>query len=179
MDPWSFEIYLRNKRLQFHQVVNNISLYHEINIQTTSTKSVNHSQFMNGQIPKSILIYLESVKHFATYTNKVLPIETLNQKTSLLTIITIQKLEILAFPNVFPICSQNPWNWPWQVNLVHQLYLLPEILRGDDSYDQTVDVYAFTMIAYEIVSGIQPFSELGENISLLNFFEWRSFILVE
>ena len=45
------------------------------------------------------------------------------------------------------------------------LYLPPEILRGDDSYDQSVDVYAFSMIAYEIVTGNQPFSELGQSIS--------------
>lgn len=42
------------------------------------------------------------------------------------------------------------------------LYSPPEILRGEEIYDQTVDVYAFGMIAYEIVTGEQPFSELGK-----------------
>lgn len=45
------------------------------------------------------------------------------------------------------------------------LYLPPEILDGGDSYNQSVDVYAFAMIAYEIVTGKRPFSELGQNIS--------------
>lgn len=45
------------------------------------------------------------------------------------------------------------------------LYLPPEILRGDEIYDQSVDIYAFAMIAYEIATGIMPFSELGQTIS--------------
>lgn len=45
------------------------------------------------------------------------------------------------------------------------LYLPPEILSGDEIYNQSVDVYAFALIAYEIVTGKQPFSELFESTS--------------
>ena len=45
------------------------------------------------------------------------------------------------------------------------LYMAPELLRGDKKYTGSVDVYAFSMIAYEIVAGKVPFSEEGEIIS--------------
>ncbi|KAK8837550.1 hypothetical protein M9Y10_036550 [Tritrichomonas musculus] len=49
------------------------------------------------------------------------------------------------------------------------LYMAPELLRGEDCYSASVDVYAFSILAYEIVTGEEPFSELGENISPFGF----------
>ncbi|KAK8845896.1 hypothetical protein M9Y10_020824 [Tritrichomonas musculus] len=48
------------------------------------------------------------------------------------------------------------------------LYMAPEILRGEEKYGSAVDVYAFGIIAYEIVTGKVPYYELGENISPFN-----------
>ncbi|KAK8847145.1 hypothetical protein M9Y10_019728 [Tritrichomonas musculus] len=45
------------------------------------------------------------------------------------------------------------------------LYMAPELLRGDTNYDETVDVYAFAILAYEIVTGNEPYSELGKNVT--------------
>ena len=42
------------------------------------------------------------------------------------------------------------------------LYMAPEILKGKTNYNETVDVYAFAIIMYEIVTLKVPFSELGE-----------------
>ena len=49
------------------------------------------------------------------------------------------------------------------------LYMAPELLRGEDCYSTSVDVYAFSILAYEIVTGEEPFSELGEKISPFGF----------
>ncbi|KAK8871768.1 hypothetical protein M9Y10_007509 [Tritrichomonas musculus] len=49
------------------------------------------------------------------------------------------------------------------------LYMAPELLRGEDVYSASVDVYAFSILAYEIVTGDEPFSELGEKISPFGF----------
>lgn len=50
------------------------------------------------------------------------------------------------------------------------LYMVPELLGSDDEnkadYGKAVDVYAFAMLAYEIVTGKKPFFENGENISI-------------
>ena len=44
--------------------------------------------------------------------------------------------------------------------------MAPEILRFDDHYDSSVDVYSFSMIAYEIVTEKVPFIDKeGELIS--------------
>lgn len=45
-----------------------------------------------------------------------------------------------------------------------QLYMAPELLRGEDSDGPEVDVLAFTILAYEIVTGEALYSELG-NVS--------------
>lgn len=44
------------------------------------------------------------------------------------------------------------------------LYMAPELLENREKYEYSsgVDVYAFSMIAYEICSGKAPFSELGD-----------------
>ena len=44
------------------------------------------------------------------------------------------------------------------------LYMAPELLRGDDEYTGQVDVYAFSMVAYEIVTGQKPFFDLKKKI---------------
>ena len=41
------------------------------------------------------------------------------------------------------------------------MYMAPELLEGK-SYNSSVDVYAFSMLAYEIVSGKEPYFELGK-----------------
>ena len=44
------------------------------------------------------------------------------------------------------------------------LYMAPELLEGEEHYGPGVDVYAFSMLAFEIVTCEVPFKELG-NIS--------------
>lgn len=46
------------------------------------------------------------------------------------------------------------------------LNMSPEMLKGEDCLGPAVDVYAFSIIAYEIITGKKPFYELGESISL-------------
>lgn len=48
------------------------------------------------------------------------------------------------------------------------IYKAPEILQGDYDYDESVDVYAFSMIAYQIITGKVPFCEIIESSSLRN-----------
>ncbi|KAK8849325.1 hypothetical protein M9Y10_018697 [Tritrichomonas musculus] len=45
------------------------------------------------------------------------------------------------------------------------LYMSPELLRGEAEYDSSVDVYAFGILAYEIVTGKEPYYELGPKVS--------------
>ncbi|KAK8892916.1 hypothetical protein M9Y10_030168 [Tritrichomonas musculus] len=42
------------------------------------------------------------------------------------------------------------------------LYMAPELHNDEEVYGAGVDVYAFALIAYELVTGIQPFKELGK-----------------
>lgn len=42
------------------------------------------------------------------------------------------------------------------------LYMSPELLKGKKHYDSSVDVYAFSMLAYEIITGKIPFYEIIE-----------------
>ena len=46
------------------------------------------------------------------------------------------------------------------------LYMAPELLLEDDHYGPAVDVYAFAILAYEIVTGKEPFSEKGKTANL-------------
>lgn len=48
------------------------------------------------------------------------------------------------------------------------MYMAPELLRGEDSYGSSVDVYAFSILAYEIVTGDSPYADLG-NVSSFVF----------
>ncbi|KAK8842414.1 hypothetical protein M9Y10_025997 [Tritrichomonas musculus] len=42
------------------------------------------------------------------------------------------------------------------------LYMAPELIKGDSHYDSSVDVFAFAILAYEIVTGKNPYYELGK-----------------
>lgn len=42
------------------------------------------------------------------------------------------------------------------------LYMAPELMNDEDQYGPAVDIYAFALIAYEIIAGIEPFSEKGK-----------------
>ena len=48
------------------------------------------------------------------------------------------------------------------------LYMAPELFNGDEEYTSSVDVYAFSMLAYEIVTGKVPYYELGDSISAVS-----------
>lgn len=50
-------------------------------------------------------------------------------------------------------------------NVGTPLYMASELIRGDSHYGPGVDVYAFGMLAYEIVTGKEPFYELGKTTS--------------
>ncbi|KAK8843730.1 hypothetical protein M9Y10_024797 [Tritrichomonas musculus] len=46
------------------------------------------------------------------------------------------------------------------------LYMAPELLEDQDHYGPAIDVYAFAIMAYEIVTGKEPFSEKGKSATL-------------
>ena len=47
------------------------------------------------------------------------------------------------------------------------LYMAPELLDDDEEkFGTGIDVYAFAILVYEIVSGVEPFSKNGKSISL-------------
>ena len=46
------------------------------------------------------------------------------------------------------------------------IYMAPELLEDDEHCGPGIDVYAFAILAYEIVTGIQPFSEKGKQLTL-------------
>lgn len=48
------------------------------------------------------------------------------------------------------------------------LYWAPEFLNDDNIYDPSIDVYAFGIMAFEILTGKQPFSENGKPINIFN-----------
>ena len=47
------------------------------------------------------------------------------------------------------------------------LYMAPELFDDDCHYGPEVDVYSFAILAYEIVSGEVPYSELGKNVGIM------------
>ena len=57
------------------------------------------------------------------------------------------------------------------------LYMAPELIDDNDDddkedvghYSSSIDVYAFAILAYEIVTGIEPFSKGGKSASLKVF----------
>lgn len=50
------------------------------------------------------------------------------------------------------------------------LYMAPELIKGDE-YGTGVDVYAFSILAFEIITGKQPFIELGQKV--LKYTLWQ------
>ena len=42
--------------------------------------------------------------------------------------------------------------------------MAPEILRYDEHYDASVDVFAFSILAYQVITGKSPYFELGGKI---------------
>ncbi|KAK8835520.1 hypothetical protein M9Y10_044362 [Tritrichomonas musculus] len=66
-------------------------------------------------------------------------------------------------------CFSGPLSKSMKLTMTGQigtpLYMAPELLRGEEHYGTSVDVYAFSIIAYEIVSGKQSYFELDETIS--------------
>lgn len=50
-------------------------------------------------------------------------------------------------------------------NIGTPLYMAPELMANEDQYGPAVDIYAFSLIAYEIIAGIEPFSEKGKPAS--------------
>lgn len=68
-----------------------------------------------------------------------------------------------CFPNSLSQSQQ-----PIQINLTTQigtpLYMAPEIFSSSE-YGPGVDVYAFAILAYEIITGKEPYADLREKIS--------------
>ena len=50
-------------------------------------------------------------------------------------------------------------------NVGTPLYMAPEIIEGCELYGPGVDVYSFGILALEIVSGKEPYSELGKSLN--------------
>ncbi|KAK8871543.1 hypothetical protein M9Y10_007275 [Tritrichomonas musculus] len=48
------------------------------------------------------------------------------------------------------------------------LYMAPELMMDEDKYGPGIDVYSFAILAYEIVSGKEPFSTRGKPIKLVD-----------
>ena len=57
-----------------------------------------------------------------------------------------------------------------ELDIVSSMYIAPEIFLEKEAYSYKVDVYSFAMIAYELLTGIEPFSER-------NYRSPKSFIL--
>ena len=51
------------------------------------------------------------------------------------------------------------------------IYMAPELLLDEDHYGPAVDVYAFSILAYEIVTGKEPFESNGKRPTLKNLFK--------
>ncbi|RHZ55151.1 hypothetical protein Glove_420g86 [Diversispora epigaea] len=45
-------------------------------------------------------------------------------------------------------------------------YIAPEVLNGNDEYTKAADVYSFAIIAYEIITGFQPYSDVPHDEEL-------------
>lgn len=59
-------------------------------------------------------------------------------------------------PHISDICFKPATN----LTIKGQIYMAPELLNNEENYGQEVDVYSFAMLAYELVTGKAPFSEL-------------------
>lgn len=75
----------------------------------------------------------------------------------------------------FPESFEKSMNLTITGGIGTPLYMSPELLKMEEQYDLSVDVYAFAILAYEIVSGKEPYFELvnERNINLLCIRNWR------
>ena len=48
------------------------------------------------------------------------------------------------------------------------LYMAPELFEDEGHFSTGIDVYAFAILAYEIVSGQEPYKEKGKSITMAN-----------
>ena len=62
----------------------------------------------------------------------------------------------------FPVSLTNSMQLTMTGQLGTPLYMAPEILRGEKKFGPAVDVFAFGILANEIVTGKVPYYELGE-----------------
>lgn len=46
--------------------------------------------------------------------------------------------------------------------------MAPEQFEDEEHYGAAIDVYAFALLAYEIVTGKEPFNDRGKQITALN-----------
>ncbi|RHZ49425.1 hypothetical protein Glove_521g23 [Diversispora epigaea] len=64
------------------------------------------------------------------------------------------------------LIGANPNN-PEKRNIFGVLpYIAPEVLSGDEEYTKAADVYSFGIIAYEIVTGLPPYSDIPHDNDL-------------
>ncbi|RHZ51624.1 hypothetical protein Glove_476g37 [Diversispora epigaea] len=64
------------------------------------------------------------------------------------------------------LIGANPNN-PEKKNIVGVLpYIAPEVLSGDEEYTKAADVYSFGIVAYEIVTGFPPYSDIPHDKDL-------------
>lgn len=68
---------------------------------------------------------------------------------------------------IFPFELNKTIKIPLQNAVGTPLYMAPEMTFKDDFYGVGVDVYAFAMIAYELLTGKMPGYETGLNFSIL------------
>lgn len=48
------------------------------------------------------------------------------------------------------------------------MYMAPELLRGDEHYNSSIDIYSYSILAYEIVTGKEPYYELSSKITSIS-----------
>lgn len=72
-------------------------------------------------------------------------------------------------------CFSNSLTNSMQMSMTGQigtpLYMAPELYENEHHYGPTVDVYSFAFLAYEIMTGIEPFSENGKRATLAEIFK--------
>lgn len=70
----------------------------------------------------------------------------------------------------FPEALSNSMKIEMTGNIGTPLYMAPELFQDKGEFTAGIDVYAFAFIAYEIVTGKEPFSEKGKNANIALIF---------